>query len=95
MPEQSTGETTGADVVLPQFDFAMRKMTDALTAVKENQPGWQQLIRPAQAEYDAVDPATITPGQLQQLDRLAGILERAHAGKRGATRQQVVENKDV
>lgn len=82
MPEQPAGETAGTDVVLPQFDFAMRQMADALTAMRENRPGWQALIPLAQVEYDGVDTSTLTPEQFRQLDQLAKLLERANEEKR-------------
>ena len=81
MSEQSKGETARVDAVLPQFDFAMRQMTDTLTAIKEKRQGWESSVSLAQAEYDALDAATLTPEQLQQLDRLARILERANQEK--------------
>lgn len=81
MSEHSQEEISGIDAVLPQFDFAMRQMADALTAIKEKRQGWKSLVSLAQVEYDALDAATLTPEQLQQLDRLAIILERANQEK--------------
>ena len=81
MSEQSQGETTGVNVVLPQFDFAMHQMTDALVALKNRKPGWEALVSDAQTEYDALEASTLTDEQLQQLDRLAKILERANQEK--------------
>ena len=81
MSEESQGETSGVNVALSQFDFAMRQMANTLTAIKEKRQGWESSVSLAQAEYDALDAATLTPGQLQQLDRLAKILERANQEK--------------
>ena len=81
MSEQSQGETSGVNVALSQFDFAMRQMANTLTAIKEKRQGWESSVSLAQAEYDALDAATLTPEQLQQLDRLARILERANQEK--------------
>lgn len=81
MPEQTTGEAAGADVILPQFDFAMRQMADALTALRQNAHNWKDLVRLAIVEYCGVDETTLTKRQLQQLDHLAEELERANQEK--------------
>ncbi len=74
-------ETSGADVILPQFNFAMSQMAEALTALRQNAPNWQELVRLAIVEYGGVDDTTLTKRQLQQLDHLAEELERANQEK--------------